>query len=368
MIRIDPTKGATGLINPAKSTPLYRCFDPWGWSKYVDLTVSKAQVDGDVTDFPLCIQGNEVPASFWTTVQADGGDLVVTGARSGRKFHRELGYISVVEGSEQLELHARVPFIGTGRDEVLRIYYGNAAADEPNESMTWNSSYAAVYHMNNKPGDATKILDSTSNGNHGTKGAGAAAPTEVAGLVGKAQQFVAANGQYIKLPDIAQLLGATQATWTALARNDARIYDQCIASDFGNVDGTKRWFFGRENLPNMWYTAVGDGTNIASAFINDVYAVSAWHFVWARFTGGVSLQTACDAASATNDTSVPAALSAGVLNNTYIGRNRSTVYSSQTLDELRLSSVAWGPEWIALEHKTLLDPTTLYGISAEGTV
>jgi len=49
--------------------------------------------------------------------------------------------------------------------------------------------YVAVYHMNDD-GAGTGILDSTRYCNDGTKGAGAAAPTEVDGIIGKAQSFV----------------------------------------------------------------------------------------------------------------------------------------------------------------------------------
>jgi hypothetical protein len=265
-----------------------------------------------------------------------------------------------------------VPFIGTGRDEVLRIYYGNAAADEPNESMTWNSSYVAVYHMNNKPGDATKILDSTSNANHGTKGAGAAAPTEVAGVIGKAQQFVAADNEVIFLPVALRAMGGTDRTLTAL-----------VTFDSPTLVGT---------VETLWYSGSG-GTGVGRPGINWVRSAAAnlrarfsdgsatyitnnltqnpvgAHLLTLTIDVGATMRQFFDGApgGATDISSQPADADDQLAPDVG-GTGGAGVTLSGLYDELRLSSVAWGPEWIALEHKTLLTPTVLYGISAEGTV
>jgi hypothetical protein len=155
-----------------------------------------------------------------------------------------------------------------------------------------------------------------------------------------ALKFVSGSSQYVTIPDIKQLLGAKQATWMAWVRKDASVVSQAIASDFSTA-GKRRWRFG-ENNANQWIVYVGDGTNVVNSdFINSLYTTG-WRFVWVRFTGNsaTGLETGVDDAVVTpaSTTSV-AALGAGVLNQTYIGR-RETFYASQTLGALAISILA----------------------------
>ncbi len=147
-------------------------------------TVDHTKVEVDEF-FPFVIQGSHAPSNFWTNVKSDGLDILVTDA-SGNKLYRELATFDVA--TQELELWVNGELSSTV-DKTFYVYYGNPLANETNDYETWDSNFVAVYHMNDNPDDSTQILDSTSNENHGQKGAGAAAPTEVDGLIGKAQSF-----------------------------------------------------------------------------------------------------------------------------------------------------------------------------------
>jgi len=67
------------------------------------------------------------------------------------------------------------------------MYYGNnTCSSQQNVAGTWDSNYKFVYHMN---GTGTKVYDSTSNNDDGTKENGASDPSETTGFIGKGQYF-----------------------------------------------------------------------------------------------------------------------------------------------------------------------------------
>lgn len=303
--------------------------------------------------------------------------------------------------------------------------------------------YVAVYHMNDDPTNSTQILDSTANGNTGTKGgayasnaadlsngtgtlasnpteiaagtsgtevvvtsagtftitipanqllivtkgtvtsvainnptagnrtitvvgtgtftatwAVTAAPTEVAGTIGRAQQFVAESQQYIQLAT-SPLAGCTQATVMAVVRKDSWVKFQSAAASY--TAGNKGWILGYENPSGTIQAYVGDGTATAIAeqtgFPSAEWASMAFRYVasdasgitaFVNGSGGTPIDTTTVAQL---DPTPPAA---------YIGRYYIR-YSNYTIDECRLSSVARSAEWIEAEYLSMWDDLLYYG-------
>lgn len=155
------------------------------------VTVESDYVDVD-EEFPFVI--DDAPEHFWDNVQEDGADILVC-AEDKTKLYSELATWSYL--FHDIELWVKGELSSTV-DSVFYVYYGvdiewadndytGITGSTPAQSV-WDANFVFVSHMNDQEG-GTKIYDSTSNANHGTKGAGAAAPTEVDGLVGKAQEF-----------------------------------------------------------------------------------------------------------------------------------------------------------------------------------
>jgi hypothetical protein len=170
----------------------------------------------------------------------------------------------------------------------------------------------------------TQITDTSGRGNHGVF---TTAPEPV--LVGDlwCYQFVSGDSEYVTVPDITELLGATEATWCAWVRKDAYVYRQSIANEYASDVG---WRLGFENSENLWWVHVATANaQIAGAF------TTGWHFCWMRFVANnaTGLSTGVDNASATGDTTGVASIenSAYPL---YIGR--WIVYSSMTLGALAI--------------------------------
>jgi len=362
---INPASANMKIAPASANQKVYPCFTPHD-GYYVDITIDKTQVGAEQTDFPICLQGNEMPAGFWSHV-GTGSGLFVTDARTSRRYHREIEYLSV--GDEKVALHTRIPTLGTEQDHVIRLYYGGSQSGV-DTSMVWDSSFEFVSHMADYNA-GTQIWDSTKNRNHGTKGAEAQAPTEVAGTVGRAQQFVAASEQYIALPDNASVkpdaftcfavvsgmsdIGAIQHLlgWGNYlpilafdySTNRAIIY--MSAGNYQYFNSTEWATLANGALHSVAFSlpgAVQDSIDNASMWIDGA--------AWAK-SGGANKTTAQGAKSAP-----------------YIGAKKVVGADclNAIVNELRLSSVARSAEWIALTHLTLLDPTTLYGISAEQSV
>jgi len=111
--------------------------------------------------------------------------------------------------------------------------YIGLVGTEPAQNV-WDADYKLVMHMNDAPGDPTTVLDSTSNENHGTKGGN---PTEVDGLIGKAQSFDG-TGDVISVTNHASL-NTDYATWEIVTKFNAgfgesypRIFDHHAATRY----------------------------------------------------------------------------------------------------------------------------------------
>lgn len=105
------------------------------------------------------------PASFWTHVRSDGGDIRVTTSDGITQVAREVVNFSVVGQTGDL-------FLATSGSTFFYVYYGNSGATEPAVGSTYGrnnvwSSYEAVWHLNETSG--TTVTDSTGNSsNNGT--------------------------------------------------------------------------------------------------------------------------------------------------------------------------------------------------------
>lgn len=146
-------------------------------------------VTRDVVDFPFVITENNIPSSFWDEAETD--NLILRDV-TGDLLYGELVTLDTV--NKKLELYVKIPYAFEGISRSFYLYCGDGDSlvgltGTANAQNVWDDNFVAIYHMNDNPLDSTQILDSTSNANHGTKGVGTAAPTEVDGLVGKAQSF-----------------------------------------------------------------------------------------------------------------------------------------------------------------------------------
>ena len=215
--------------------------------------------------------------------------------------------------------------------------------------------YVAVYHMNDNPADSTKILDSTANGNTGTKGAGAAAPAEVAGSVGRAQQFVAANSQQISLPLGKASLELASGSILVLATNSGmdgkrlfNINKLGNAVDLYGVSGKAELF--------TYRGSVVKGTPRTTSNVGDGVA----HTI-AGTWGASGADILFDGALEEHDATA-SVMDLSSYTQCFIGRysGPGNYFYNGLIDELRLASVARPAEWNAAEDYDLRLDTLIY--------
>jgi len=160
-----------------------------GWDYRQKLTIDHTKVPNtDQSDFPVLITEANIKDAFWGHVKADGSDVAVTFSDGVTKLKRELVSIDTV--GKTIVLWVKADLSHT-IDTELYLYYGNAAAAETNDADTWDANFKMVQHKNDSP-DSSHITGSTSLARIGTKKA-AGEPVEVAGKVGRAQDYNGGN-------------------------------------------------------------------------------------------------------------------------------------------------------------------------------
>lgn len=156
----------------------------------VQITIDKNQVGLDCSkeliDFPLLVEiAGEATlrhSSHGGGVQsATGDDIIFTDAAQNQLAH-ELESYDGATGS--LIAWVKIPKLSVATDTVVLVGSGSST-----NASVWDSSYKAVYHLNQPPQTAGKIKDSTLNGLDLTPQSGNPDSNRVAGQVGYGLKF-----------------------------------------------------------------------------------------------------------------------------------------------------------------------------------
>jgi hypothetical protein len=128
----------------------------WHYSKKI--VIDHTKVLQNETNFSVMIYN---VSSDYSNAQADGDDFLFASADNNTKYNHEIEYFHWTSG--KLVAWVKIPTLSKTVDTVLWMYYGNAnATNQQSVTNTWNSSFAAVWHMQYSPtGD---VFDSTLNG------------------------------------------------------------------------------------------------------------------------------------------------------------------------------------------------------------
>lgn len=187
-----------------------------GFSKYKEITISHANVDADLTNFPVYIPiiGD---TDIGAICQSDGDDVQFSNAGNTATltFERLPGF-AVAAGAASGDFYVLVPTVAGSSDTVIRCYYGDAdatSASSAANTFATGNNWVAVWHLEES---GSGYLDATGNNNDSVS---QDAPTRVTGLVGGyAQEFVAANHNWIKVADSASLDVTTTFSGQALVK------------------------------------------------------------------------------------------------------------------------------------------------------
>ena len=314
----------------------------WLYRQRIDMDTSS--ISSSVSDFPVMFLIDDTVIDM-TKVQSDGDDIRFISGDGLTNLSYEL--VTAWDSEGVNEVHVKVPTI-TGTDDYIWVYYGNASASAgANPTDVWSNGYAAVYHMNDKPSDSTMILDSTSNANHGTKGAGAAAPTEVDGLFGKAQSFD--GGDYIDIPDHPGLKLTTNMTLEAYFKQDILGTQFILFKGSGATTATQQYGYYASGT-TVWQVYISDGTATSTQSTVTQTTNQVYYTVTYNNTQIIGYLDGVENGARTNTTRV---ISTDDSTLRIGARINATAYLDGLISSIRISSVARNADWIALTDATL---------------
>ena len=183
-----------------------------GWQYRIPITIDAAQIDADLTNFPVYVNLANFSLQFFNIVSSTGADIRIINA-SNVEMPREI--VAITTSTQTGELYFRADAIDDTVNTTFYLYFGNPNALEPvansdyGRNAVWNVQYLGVWHLNENYG-ATSFVDSSGNG-HTMTCSGSGCPVGVAtGLIGRSFHFDETNDELIAdFP----ILNTTTAAW-----------------------------------------------------------------------------------------------------------------------------------------------------------
>ncbi|MEW6516300.1 MAG: DUF2341 domain-containing protein [candidate division FCPU426 bacterium] len=341
-----------------------------GWAAWFDanyqykrqITIDPAQVTGDQANFPVLITEADLDSTFFSHVQKNtvsNMDIIFTDGSETTKLDREIAAYDAAGNS--LEAWVRIPNLSGSIATTIYMYYGYAAANEPNQTGTWNASiFAGVWHLGESSGSAN---DSTANNADGTFYGNL--PGAEYGPIWRCQHPNGSTG-YIDHgePSALDRNGDVPLSIEAWVR-----FDTLGVNTFHEIvtKGDTQYALQKSGVTsNNMIFVIYDGTWWREATSNSAATTNTWYHLVGRynlagghevalFVNGVK-QTATGSASRINNTST----------NFNIARNADTSrYLDGLVDEVRVYAAAVSDTWISTSYYNQRDPGAFSAISAE---
>lgn len=350
---------------------------PWynsSWTYRTKITVNNAEVDSNLTNFPVYVDLANLPAGFHTNVKAAGADIRVTSSDMTTELAREVVFYDAA--TDTGELHFKAPTVNGSSDTDFYIYYGNSGASDYSATDTYGrnavwSTYDAVYHFG-----GTSLATTDSKGTYNLTAVNT--PTGTTGkLAGQGSNHVSGSSQYftntlttaygtnpksMSMWFKTSTTGKSQAIWSK--RVSTAYMQACIflASNTGGTAGQQ-----------VVTSDIGTGTVQRSAISPLGYANGVWHlahYVRDATSTRVYVDGALKASQTgpmpNNTNTAPhyiGALNDGVSGTSTLGG----FYFNGQLDEGRLYSGALSADWIDAEYSNQNAPTTFYTVGSQET-
>jgi len=349
-----------------------------GWSHRFSITIPAAQVDDDVTDFPVYVDLSMFGDHFWTSAEETGADIRVTAADGVTELPYEL--VSFATSTHTGELYFKADTLASTTDSTFYFYYGNSLAsaygegDPYGSQAVWTNGYLAVYHLEEEQtgtGNANVYKDSTSANADADDYLATAATT---GQLGKGQDFttVTAVNDYIDVP-YTVLNGQTDVVASWWMRTSDTGQQAIVSGAESNPQNNEFLLFFTNNTT---FSPYNNGSNISFGISS--IADNTWRYV---------VYEANDAANRSYlwldgapDNENPRAHTIGTLTiasgGLMLGQEQDTVgdgfQSTQGLDgyldEMRFATTTRTDGWISTEYNNQYTVSSFYSTSTYESV
>ncbi|MBN1497733.1 MAG: DUF2341 domain-containing protein [Spirochaetes bacterium] len=331
----------------------------------LDTTSSGAGVSGTVTNFPVLIRLTD--SAIIDAVRPDVDDIRFTVSGGSTWLDYEVERWD--QANNLAEVWVLVPEVAGNSNTYITMYYNDAVdgavANGQNHAAVFSAAngFAAVYHMNNNPAGGTgAIMDSSSNGLHGTA-SGMNSSDLVTGQIGQSLDFDG-SGDEINLgtSGLLQPANLTVSFWVDKTSDLLGFFQYqnfiCAKSSrTGNgwyIDFSPGLAVGLGAVPLEFYV---DGNNNGWVITPTLLSLD-WLFPaeWVQIT--ISFNTtnnSCEMyrngeAISKNEVGSPSSITATTGAKTIAGGDFNLNLDA-TMDEIRISSVVRSADWVKLEYE-----------------
>ena len=379
VILIAAGSGGGGGGGTPSSTPTTTSTYLAGYDTRIPLSISGTSLFGSVSDFPVYVDLDDLPGSFFSEVQPTGADIRITTGDGLTEVPREI--VSIDTGATAGQLHFRAPSLDTSTTSVFYLYYGSSTAPAYADSDTfgaqnvWSNNYLAVYHMEESvsgTGNTDAYRDATANAAHADD---FVQDTDKSGIIGLGQRFEENTTDYMELPNTV-LDGQTDVTlsfWYASNNSNRRAILSGARGYTTHAEANEYLlWFPDQNEIELLAQAQADRVNFNISNVNDF----AWrHYAAVRDDTNNQVRLYINGAA---DNENPESLTMGALSITAGGlvfgadQDQGTTAPNDSwldddIDEIRISSIVRDAGWIANEHSNQSAPSLFYSVGSVET-
>ena len=335
------------------------------------ITINHTKVPNtNQANFPVLITGTysdlATTANGGSVTNANGYDIIFTSDPAGLNilaFEQE----SYSASTGTINYWVKIPTLSATVDTVIFMFYGNSSitTDQSNKNAVWDANFMGVWHFNQTPNGASSILDSTSNGFHGTPAAtGITLSTD--GIAGGSLQFAGNSpNSYVTLSS--SLPGTqplTVGVWIKTTGLNSTDQSNIITKSTWSSTG---WSMGDDGQydSNIYFRTMPNWTSLVDIPRSSVNN-GAWHYFTGTLDSSSNLRFYLD--GSLSGSSSPGSISADTSDIVYVGGFNGNA-AGGLLSEVRISNAARSPDWIATEYNNAISPSTFStpGTAAGGT-
>lgn len=358
----DVSDGSTKMLpfGYSYSRPLSIITD-FGYRK--SITIDNANVDADLTDFPVCVR-IIADSDIGLHTLVTGYDVMFTDS-AGTPIPYEQESWSGGGGSAVTAVFwVKVPTVYTGTTTTIYLYYGNDGDTGGQDARnTWDAYFKAIWHFKEASGT---IYDSTQNSIHSIAASGL-----TYGEAGKAALALDingtgenSNGGYVQWANNSVLSpGSENFTISVWAKSsDIDVSWGVIFAEYGVVTNN---FVDLSQLGTGWRTTFRDAGGDAAAVVSGTVDTD-WHHIVGVRSGTTALLYIDGSLADSNDNPALGSVDVDSGTNPTIGYPTfpATYSFPGHIDELRISKgIARSEEWTKFEYHNMneADSELTYG-------
>jgi len=360
LLQVTPPTG-----NPFNTTPLHNSDSgPWyntSWLYRKNITFNASEINGTNSNFSVLVSIAS-DSNLAAAAQSSGNDILFTSSDGQTKLPHEIELYNGTTG--RLVAWVRMPVLSniSNASNTIYLYYGNSSVgDQSNKTGVWDSSYLAVYHMNQVP--PSTIADSTNLRN--------LTPTSCNTSAGQIGSAIAFNGTASRLVTASYTVNLSSFTIEAWVSNN-----NTGAWGTGRGNGWEAIVNIDNNGTNLDFTAY-PGTENGALSVDDGSPTqisvgqngTAWRHVVARYNGGTNGNLR-GFINGTMTSYTPTKTWTKTNSRIVVGAwpSSGTAYTDYwygSIDEVRVSATNRTNEWIQTEYKNQRNGTTFTSVGAQ---